>query len=173
MKVSLNGNILNSWKDQQGRSKTGRTGWESGELSGEFMEENTIERATKTEIDAKTAWKKFASSVGLCQGHKQQHPHHVKVSPQGPNLWRITLSSGWPVTGWSLTRVVCHKVVSHQGGLSPGTSRLAKGSTRRFFLSGRDRAIVNQTNTGTMSTTTLGKLSERPVIERMWGIPGA
>ena len=27
--------------------------------------------------------KEWASSVGLCQKHKPQHPHHVKVSPWG------------------------------------------------------------------------------------------
>ena len=29
--------------------------------------------------------KECASSVGLCQKHKPQHPHHVKVSPRGLN----------------------------------------------------------------------------------------
>ena len=27
--------------------------------------------------------KEWASSVGLCQKHKQRHPNHVKVSPRG------------------------------------------------------------------------------------------
>ena len=43
-----------SWKDQQGKNKNGRTEWESGELSGEFMERNTVERAIKTGIDTRT-----------------------------------------------------------------------------------------------------------------------
>ena len=30
--------------------------------------------------------KERASSVGLCQTHKPQHPHHAKVSPWGPTL---------------------------------------------------------------------------------------
>ena len=34
-----------SWKDPYGRNKTGRAEWESGELSGEFMEQNTVEMA--------------------------------------------------------------------------------------------------------------------------------
>ena len=33
-----------------------------------------------------------------------------------------------------------------------------RGSARRFSLKGRERAIVNQTNTGTFSKATLGKL---------------
>ena len=45
-----------SWKDQQGRNATARTEWESGELSGEFMEWNTVERATKTEKDTRTEY---------------------------------------------------------------------------------------------------------------------
>ena len=28
--------------------------------------------------------KTWASSAGLCQKHKLQHPHHVKVSSRGP-----------------------------------------------------------------------------------------
>ena len=43
-----------SWKDQKGSGKIGRTEWENRELSGEFMEWNTVEMATKTEIDTRT-----------------------------------------------------------------------------------------------------------------------
>ena len=43
-----------SWKDQWGRNKTGRTEWESRDLSGGFREWNTVERAIKTEIDTRT-----------------------------------------------------------------------------------------------------------------------
>ena len=43
-----------SWKEQCGRNKIGRTEWESGELSGEFMEWNTVERAMNTETDTRT-----------------------------------------------------------------------------------------------------------------------
>ena len=39
--------------DQQGRSKTGRTERINGELLGEFMERNIVERTVKTEIDGK------------------------------------------------------------------------------------------------------------------------
>ena len=38
-----------NWKDQNGRDQTRRTDWENGELSGEFMEWNTVETAIKTE----------------------------------------------------------------------------------------------------------------------------
>ena len=37
-----------------------------------------------------------------------------------------------------------------------------RGSSRRPSLKGRERAIVRQTNIGTVSKATLGKTSERP-----------
>ena len=47
-----------------------------------------------------------------------------------------------------------------------------RGSARRFSLKGRERAIVNQTNTGTVSKATLGKLL-RDGVERKWAFPSA
>ena len=44
---------------------------------------------------------------------------------------------------------------------------LERGSARRSSLKGRDRAIVNQTNVGTVSKETLGKLL-RDGVERVW-----
>ena len=35
----------------------------------------------------------WASLVGACQGHKPQHPHHVKVSPRRPIKQRLTNSA--------------------------------------------------------------------------------
>ena len=48
------------------------------------MEWITVENAIKTEIETETRTdkKEWASSVGSCQKHKPQHPHHVKVSPR-------------------------------------------------------------------------------------------
>ena len=51
-----------SWRDQQGRNKTRRTEWESRELSGGFMESNTVEKAIKTEVDTRTEKKKKKKS---------------------------------------------------------------------------------------------------------------
>ena len=48
---------IHSLKDQQVRNKTGRTEWESGELSGEFMQRNTAERDLETETDPSTEYK--------------------------------------------------------------------------------------------------------------------
>ena len=52
----------------------------------------TVERDIKTETDTRAEEEKkkggrgkvWASSTAFCQKHKPQHPHHVKVSPLGP-----------------------------------------------------------------------------------------
>ena len=72
-----------SWKDHQGRINTGRTEWESRELSEEFMEWNTVERARKTEIDTRTEEKGAGKLGWFMFRNKPQNPHHVKVSPRG------------------------------------------------------------------------------------------
>ena len=56
------------------------------------------------------------------------------------------------------------------GGVGGG----GRGSARRSSLKGRERAIVNQTNTGTVSKATLGKLLtdgvERIIMGSSWRI---
>ena len=47
-----------------------------------------------------------------------------------------------------------------------------RGVDRRSSLKGRDRAIVSQTNIGTVSGATLGKL-QRDGVERIWAFPSA
>ena len=47
-----------------------------------------------------------------------------------------------------------------------------RGSARRSSFKGRERVIVNQTNTGTVSKVTLGKLL-RDGEERIWAFPSA
>ena len=47
-----------------------------------------------------------------------------------------------------------------------------RGSARRSYLKGRERAIVSQTNTGTVSKATLGKLL-RDGVERIGAFPSA
>ena len=47
-----------------------------------------------------------------------------------------------------------------------------RGSARRSSLKGRERAIVSQTNIGTVSKATLGKLP-RDGVERIWAFPSA
>ena len=47
-----------------------------------------------------------------------------------------------------------------------------RGSARRSSLKGRERVIVSQTNIGTVSKATLGKLV-RDGVERIWAFPSA
>ena len=47
-----------------------------------------------------------------------------------------------------------------------------RGSARRSSFKGRERAIVSQTNIGTVSKATLGKFL-RDVMERTWAFPSA
>ena len=47
-----------------------------------------------------------------------------------------------------------------------------RGSARRSSLKGRERAIVSQTNTGTVLKATLRKLL-KDGVERIWSFPGA
>ena len=47
-----------------------------------------------------------------------------------------------------------------------------RGSARGSSLTGRERAIVNQTNIGTVSKATLGKLL-RDGVERIWAFQSA
>ena len=47
-----------------------------------------------------------------------------------------------------------------------------RGNARRSSLKGREMAIVNQTNIGTVSKATMGKLM-RDGVERMWALPSA
>ena len=47
---------------------------------------------------------------------------------------------------------------------------MERGSARRSSLKGRERAIVSQTNTETVSKATLGKLL-RDGVERVWAFP--
>ena len=55
-----------------------------------------------------------------------------------------------------------HHTVNH-----PEERGVERGSARRCSLKGRDRAIVSQTNTGTVSKAMLGKLS-KDRVERIW-----
>ena len=48
-----------------------------------------------------------------------------------------------------------------------------RGSARRSCLKGRERAIVNQTNNGTVSKATSGKLLRDGVERILWAFPSA
>ena len=64
-----------------------------------------------------------------------------------------------------MLRSLCHYLRAQSQGHHT-TDRLEErgvesGSARRSSLKGRERAIVSQTSTGTVSEATLGELSER------------
>ena len=63
---------------------------------------------------------------------------------------------------WETWDTTCgHKAKDILHHRSPGGERgLERGSARRSSLKGRERAIVSQTNIGTVSKATLGKTSE-------------
>ena len=52
------------------------------------------------------------------------------------------------------------------------TNKTKNKTDRRSSLRGQERAIANQTNTGTISKTKLGKLL-RDGVERIWAFPSA
>ena len=60
----------------------------------------------KTEID--TRRKEWASSVGLYQKHKPQHPHHMEVSLRGVNTSLFTL---YVVGVPTPLRMACEKII--------------------------------------------------------------
>ena len=61
--------------------------WERGELLGEFMEQNTVERAIKTERDTKSWTKRRGQAkVGLCQ-KKHQHNTHLILTGKLANKY--------------------------------------------------------------------------------------
>ena len=62
---------------------------------------------------------------------------------------------------------------NHYWERSPGGERgVERGSAQRSSLRGRERAIVNQTNIGTVSKATLGEVL-RDGVECTWAFPSA
>ena len=59
------------------------------------MNKRTIKRQKQIQEENKKEW---ASSIGLCQKPKPQHPHHVKVSPREIPLCRIDVTGNSPYT---------------------------------------------------------------------------
>ena len=86
--------------NQQGRSKTGRTEWKSGEMSGEFMEWNKVERAIKTVTDTRTEQEEVGK-LGWSVSH---------INRNIPNTWR------WARGDWLTSKCLVHKTSFH--GLS-------------------------------------------------------
>ena len=89
---------------------------------------------------------------------------------------RATLTSGLLLGRSEVLRSLRHYLLSQSQGHHT-IDRLEergveRGIARRSSLKGRERAIVNQTNIGTVSRPTLGKLL-RDGMERIWAFQSA
>ena len=80
---------------------------------------------------------------------------------------------GWTAGRWKST-IYLSIYLSWMNGHAPVTisQPAERGSAQPSSLRGRKRAIVNQTNIGTVSRATLGKLP-RDGVERIWAFPSA
>ena len=100
--------------------------------------------------------------------------HHHNDSQIDCREKYATLTSGLPLGRCEALKSLIHYLRAQSRGhhtidrLEGGVER----SARRSFLKGRERAIVNQTNIGTVSKATLGKLL-RDGVERIWAFPSA
>ena len=82
-----------------------------------------------------------------------------------------TLTSGLLLGGSEVLRSLRHPLRAQSHGHHT-IDRLEERGVRRSSLKGRERAIVNQTNIGTILKATLGKLL-RDGVERIWAFPSA
>ena len=89
---------------------------------------------------------------------------------------KATLTSGLRLGRYEVLRNLKHYLrVQSQGHHTIDRLEergVERGSARRCSLQGRERAIVNQTNIGTVSKATLGKLL-KDWVERPWTFPSA
>ena len=83
---------------------------------------------------------------------------------------KATLTSGLLLGRSEVLRTLRHYLWAQSQGHHPADhmeeKSVERGSARRSFMKGRERAIVNQTNIGTVSMATLGKLL-RDGVERI------
>ena len=105
-----------------------------------------------------------------CPGHAGVNGNDQADSLAG----KATLISGLLLERSEVLRSLRHYLRAQSQGHHT-TDRLEergveRGSVRRSFLKGRERAIVSQTNIGTVSKASFGKLL-RDVVECMWASP--
>ena len=103
-----------------------------------------------------------------CPGHAG-----VKGNDQVDRLaGKATLTSGLRLERSAVLRSLRHYLQAQSQGHHTihrlEERGVERGSARRSSLKGRERAIVSQTNIGTVSKATLGKLLSNGV-ERIWG----
>ena len=107
-----------------------------------------------------------------CPGHAGVNGNDQEDSLAG----KATLISGLLLERSEVLRSLRHYLRAQSQGHHT-TDRLEergveRGSVRRSFLKGRERAIVSQTNIGTVSKATSGKLL-KDEVERPWTLPSA
>ena len=123
----------------------------------------------KMEWEAQTGMCRWSTSIfkNSCgPGHAG-----VKWNDRADRLaGRATLTSGLLLRRSEVLRNLRHYLRAQSQGHHTidrlEDSGMGRGSTRRSSLKGRERAIVNQTNIGTVSKATLGKLL-RVGVERI------
>ena len=107
-----------------------------------------------------------------CPGHAG-----VKGNDRADRLAKATLTSGLLLGRSEVLRSLRHYLRAQSQGhhtIDPLEERgVERGSARRSPFKGRERAIVNQTNTGTVSKATLGKLLRNGVERIIQAFPSA
>ena len=86
------------WKDRWGRDKTGRTERDNGEMSGEFMKWNTVERAIQTETDTRTGGKKSGQARLVYVRHKNLSSPSCEGQPGDCRQWLDDDHTKWQST---------------------------------------------------------------------------
>ena len=127
--------------------------WDSA--SWHTFRDITIDRREERGVERGSARRSFLKGRTLVLFQKQR--------------WGNSRETGWSAYGYFRAHWyhLGHHTINHleERGLE-------RGSARRSSLKGRERAIVNQTNTKTVLKPTLGKLPQDGV-ERIWAFPSA
>ena len=106
--------------------------------------------------------------VGVCPGHAG-----VKGNDRADRLaGKATVTNGLLLERSEVLRSLGHYLRAQSQRLWLEERGVERGSARRSSWKGREKAIVDQTNIGTVSKVTLGKrLRDR--VERIWVFPSA
>ena len=103
-------------------------------------------------------------------------PGHAGVKGNDWLAGKATLTSGLLLRRAEVLRSLRHYLRAQSLGHHTidrlEQTGVERRSARRSSLKGRERAIVNQTNIGTVSKATSGKLP-RDRVERIWAFPSA
>ena len=107
-----------------------------------------------------------------CPGHAGVKENDRAVRLEGKATLTSGLLLGRSMALRSLRHYLRAQIQGHHSIDRLEERGVETGGARRASLKGRERAIVNQTNIGTVSKATLGKLL-RDGVERIWAFPSA